>query len=61
MCEPFVLLLKASGLCGSGGEAKRVIEQGMVSSDGHVKTRKACKICAGQTVTYGEHELVVEA
>lgn len=70
MPEPFVLrgefidlyrLLKAAGLCGSGGEAKLVIEQGQVKVDGHVETRKACKIRTGQIVTYGHQELVVEA
>jgi len=70
MPEPFVLrgefielcrLLKAAGLCESGGEAKHVIEQGLVSVDGHVETRKACKIHAGQAVAYSKHELAVEA
>ena len=70
MPESFVLreefielyrLLKAAGLCHSGGEAKHVIEEGMVRIDGHAETRKACKIRAGQTVTYGPHALVVEA
>jgi ribosome-associated protein len=70
MPESFVLrgesidlhrLLKAAGLCGSGGEAKSVIEQRSVRVDGHVEIRKACKIRAGQTVTYDKHELAVEA
>ena len=68
MPEPFVLrgefidlhhLLKVAGLCSSGGEAKHVIEQGRVNVDGHVETRKARKIRAGQTVTYGKHELAI--
>jgi len=70
MSEPFVLrgefielcrLLKAAGLCNSGGEAKHAIEQGQVSVDGVVETRKACKIRPGQAVTYGPQELVVRA
>ena len=70
MPEPFVLhgefielcrLLKAAGLCNSGGEAKYAIEQGQVSVEGHVETRKSCKIRAGQTVIFGQHELVVQA
>ena len=69
MAEAFVLrgetidlhcLLKAAGLCGSGGEAKQVIEQGLVSVDGQVETRKACKIRRGQTVSFDGHSVAVE-
>lgn len=61
MSEPFVVrgesidlhkLLKASGWCGTGGEAKQVIEAGLVKVDGRVETRKACKIRAGQRVEF---------
>ena len=46
-------LLKASGLCGTGGTAKMEIENGLVSVDGTVEYRKRCKIRDGQTVAYG--------
>jgi ribosome-associated protein len=46
-------LLKASGLCGTGGMAKTEIENGLVSVDGTVEYRKRCKIRDGQTVAYG--------
>jgi ribosome-associated protein len=61
MNEPFELrgdsidlhqLLKATGVCGTGGEAKQVIASGLVKVDGHVETRKACKIRRGQTVVF---------
>lgn len=45
-------LLKAAGLCGTGGEAKQVIETGLVTVDGKVETRKACKIRPGQVVEF---------
>ncbi len=45
-------LLKASGLCDNGAEAKDVISQGLVKVDGVTETRKACKIKAGQRVEY---------
>lgn len=45
-------LLKASGLCDNGGAAKAAITDGLVSVDGKVETRKACKIVSGQSVTY---------
>ncbi|MBN2466753.1 MAG: RNA-binding S4 domain-containing protein [Deltaproteobacteria bacterium] len=45
-------LLKASGLCETGGRAKIEIENGLVSVDGTVENRKRCKIRNGQTVEY---------
>jgi len=47
-----VQLLKAAHLCGTGGEAKIVIEDGLVTVDGEVETRKRCKIRREQTVEY---------
>jgi len=44
-------LLKATGVCGSGGEAKTLITGGGVSVDGEVETRRARKIRPGQVVT----------
>ncbi|MBW2648210.1 MAG: RNA-binding S4 domain-containing protein [Deltaproteobacteria bacterium] len=46
-------LLKAYGLCGTGGMAKTVIENGLVSVDGTVEYRKRCKIRTGQSVEHG--------
>ena len=54
-------LLKASGLCDSGGEAKQMIEHGLVRVDGVVETRKACKIRAGRVVTYSGRSVTVKA
>ena len=45
-------LLKATGLCATGGMAKMVIEQGLVTVDGRIEQRKRCKIIKGQTVTF---------
>jgi len=50
-------LLKASGLCDTGGRAKLAIEEGLVSVDGIVEYRKRCKIRNGQIVTYGDREV----
>ena len=44
-------LLKLLAL-GSGGEAKQVISEGLVTVDGEVETRKKCKIRAGQCVQF---------
>ena len=54
-------LLKAEGLCGSGGEAKQRIAEGLVQVDGQVELRKTCKIRAGQSVTFAGHTLMVQA
>lgn len=45
-------LLKVSGLCENGGEAKAAIGESLVLVDGQVETRKACKIKAGQVVSF---------
>ena len=53
-------LLKATGLCESGGAAKHAIAQSEVKVDGQVETRKACKIRKGQQVEFGGETIVVQ-
>ncbi len=43
-------LLKATGLCASGGAAHAAISEGRVQVDGGVETRKRAKLRAGQCV-----------
>ena len=45
-------LLKATGLCESGGRAKTLIADGQVKVDGTIELRKRCKIRKGQRVEY---------
>ncbi len=52
-------LLKASGLCGTGGTAKIEIENGQVSVDGVIEYRKRCKIRNGQSVEYSGNSIKV--
>jgi ribosome-associated protein len=52
-------LLKATGLCESGGIAKLLIADGLVMVDGEVELRKRCKIRAGQTVEMNCQQIVV--
>lgn len=52
-------LLKLEGWCESGGAAKMVIEQGLVTVDGVVETRKRCKIVAGQVVGFAGQKVKV--
>jgi len=55
-------LLKATGLCDSGGSAHAAIAEGLVKVDAAVDTRKRAKLRPGQTVSFaGETiELVAE-
>ena len=47
-------------LVGSGGEAKTVIADGMVSVNGEVCTMRGKKIRPGDTVEFAGNTLVVE-
>lgn len=46
-------LLKATGLCESGGAAHAAIAEGRVKVDGVVDIRKRAKLRPGQTVQFG--------
>jgi len=52
-------LLKVIGLCNSGGQAKLLIAEGLVSVGGQVETRKRCKIRAGQHVEFNGESVTV--
>ncbi len=52
-------LLKITGLCGSGGEAKAVIAKGKVKVNDQVELRKTCKIRSGQVVEYAREQITV--
>jgi len=53
--EPVELykILKFENLVMSGGEAKHVIVEGMVTLNGEIETRKRKKIFAGDTIEFG--------
>lgn len=53
-------LLKITGLCGSGGQAKQLIDQGLVKVDGQLETRKRCKVRKGQVVEFEGQAIVVK-
>ena len=56
---PLNKLLKASGLCQTGGTAKIMIESGAVKVDGKVEYRKRCKIRNGQKVEFENFSIKV--
>ena len=53
-------LLKFAALVGTGGEAKFVITEGLVSVNGEVCTMRGRNIYPGDTVEFAENELEIE-
>ena len=51
--------LKFGGLTNTGGEAKQVITQGLVTVNGAVETQKRKKLLAGDKVAYDGKTIVV--
>jgi len=60
--EPVELfkILKFEGMVGSGGEAKMVIADGMVSVNGEIETRKRKKIISGDIIEFGQDIIRIE-
>ena len=52
-------LLKAARLCGTGGEARIVISEGLVTVDGETELRLRRKIRPGMTVDFDGQTLTV--
>lgn len=52
-------ILKFEGLAESGGNAKQVIQDGLVSVNGEVETRKRKKIRAGDQIDFIDHHIEV--
>ncbi len=57
--EPVELykILKFEALVSSGGEAKTVIDQGLVTVNGETETRKRRKIRGGDIIQFGHEKL----
>ena len=56
--EPVELykVLKFEGMVATGGEAKMVIAESMVSVNGEVETRKRCKLKAGDVIEFNQQK-----
>lgn len=54
-----IKLLKATGLCSTGGMAKIMVEEGHVTVEGDVEHRKRRKIRKGDTVAFDGSLIVV--
>jgi len=59
--EPVELfkILKFESLVGSGGEAKQVIEEGLVLVNNEVENRKRRKIVSGDVIEFNQEQLKV--
>lgn len=57
--EPVELykVLKFEGLVATGGEAKMVVAEGLVSVNGEVEMRKRCKLNAGDIIEFNGEQL----
>ena len=53
-------LLKASGLCNTGGQAKMIVKDGLVTVDGKIETRVRRKIQDGMIIKFNSQSLHVE-
>ena len=52
--------LKASGMVGSGVDAKFVIEDGLVQVNGQVEYQRGKKLRAGDVVTFDGNTIIIE-
>ena len=54
-----IKLIKFMGLSETGGQAKLLVENGMVKVDGEIEPRKRRKVRKGMTVTVGDETIKV--
>ena len=62
LTEDFIELIKLTkfmGLSETGGQAKLLVENGMVKVDGEVESRKRRKVRKGMIVTVGDETIKV--
>ena len=52
-----IKLLKASGLCSTGGQTKMLVEDEKIMVDGKIETRKRMKLRQGMVVQYDSHSI----
>ena len=52
-------LLKFTGICDTGGEAKMSIEQGLVRYNNQVETQKRKKVRKGDTIQFQQYQIEI--
>lgn len=53
--------LKLQGIVGTGGQAKMLIQEGEVSVNGQIETRRGRKLTLGDVVVIADQQWIVEA
>ena len=53
--------LKSNSMVGTGGQAKLLIQEGLVRVNGEIETRRRRKLRGGDVVEVGDQRLVVES
>jgi len=54
-----IKLLKVMALVSSGGEAKMVVEEGMVTLNGDTEYRKRAKLRTGDIISFNGHTITL--
>ncbi|MCG8477430.1 MAG: RNA-binding S4 domain-containing protein [Cytophagales bacterium] len=55
-----IKLLKVTNICGSGGEAKHLVDEQMVKVNGKLETRKRAKLRVGDKVEIFDQIIIIE-
>ncbi len=56
-----IQLLKATNIANSGGQAKLMVDDGIVKRNGEVELRKRAKLIPGDVIEIFEHKIEVVA
>jgi ribosome-associated protein len=54
-----IKLLKATGICSMGSEAKQMVEEGLVKVNGETEFRKRAKLRAGDVISVNNDKISI--
>ena len=55
-----IKLLKVTNMCGSGGEAKHIVDEGEVKLNGEIESRKRAKLRVGDKIEVFNEVIIIE-
>lgn len=55
-----IKLLKLTNICGSGGEAKHLVDEGEVKLNGEIESRKRAKLRLGDKIEVFDEIILIE-
>lgn len=55
-----IKLLKVTNICGSGGEAKFIVDEGEVKRNGEIESRKRAKLRTGDKIEVFDQIIIIE-